>query len=36
MLGMILLMAGIGTALVGAVIVFYEWRALVGYWRGLG
>ncbi|WP_156528455.1 hypothetical protein [Bradyrhizobium stylosanthis] len=35
MLGMILLMAAIGTVLVGAVIVFLEWRALVGYWRAL-
>ncbi|TWB03560.1 hypothetical protein FBZ96_10231 [Bradyrhizobium stylosanthis] len=35
MLGMILLMAAIGTVLVGAVIVFFEWRTLVGYWRAL-
>ena len=34
MLEMILIITGLGTALVGSIIVVFEWRALVGYWRG--
>jgi hypothetical protein len=30
---MILIMTGIGTVLIGSIIVVFEWRALVGYWR---
>ncbi|WP_270164068.1 hypothetical protein [Bradyrhizobium xenonodulans] len=34
MLEMILLMSGLGTALLGSIIIVFEWRALVGFWRG--
>jgi len=33
MLGMVLIMTCIGTAVIGSVVLAYEWRALVGYWR---
>lgn len=33
MLEMVLIMSGIGTALIAALIVVFEWRAVVGYWR---
>ena len=33
MLEVILLMSGIGTAIIGVTISVFEWRALVGYWR---
>ncbi|MBB4427980.1 hypothetical protein GGD66_006566 [Bradyrhizobium sp. CIR48] len=33
MLEMILIMSGLGTALVAIVVVVFEWRALVGFWR---
>jgi hypothetical protein len=34
MLEMILIISGIATALLGSIILVFEWRALVGYWRG--
>ena len=33
MLGMILIMAFIGTALIGGTVIIFEWRALIGYRR---
>ncbi|MCS3979719.1 hypothetical protein ABIF68_003982 [Bradyrhizobium japonicum] len=33
MLQMILIMAGLGAALMGIIVIAFEWRALVGYWR---
>ncbi|WPM83737.1 hypothetical protein ML401_38860 [Bradyrhizobium sp. 62B] len=33
MLGMILLMSLLGTSMIAVVVVIFEWRALVGYWR---
>jgi hypothetical protein len=33
MVEMILIMSGLGTALIGIVVIVFEWRALVGYWR---
>jgi hypothetical protein len=33
MLQMILIMAGLGTALIATIVILFEWRALVGYWR---
>ncbi len=33
MLEMILIMAVIGTGLVGGTVVVFEWRALAGYWH---
>ncbi len=32
MLGMILIMAIIGTVLIGGTVVVFEWRALIGCW----
>lgn len=32
MLGMILIMAIVGTVLIGGTVVIFEWRALVGCW----
>ncbi|MET4038276.1 hypothetical protein ABIB94_009395 [Bradyrhizobium sp. JR7.2] len=31
-LQMILIMSGIGTALIGIIVIVFEWRALGGYW----
>jgi hypothetical protein len=33
MLEIILVMALVGTALIGGVLGIFEWRALVGYWH---
>lgn len=33
MLEMILIMAIVGTALIGGTVMLFEWRALVGYWQ---
>ncbi|MGY4596353.1 hypothetical protein ACVWXL_004099 [Bradyrhizobium sp. GM22.5] len=33
MLGIVLIMSGIGTALISIIVVVFEWRAMVGYWR---
>ncbi|MET4170834.1 hypothetical protein ABIB99_001916 [Bradyrhizobium sp. LA6.1] len=33
MLEMVLIMSALGTALIGTIMIVYEWRALVGYWR---
>jgi hypothetical protein len=33
MLGMILIMALVGTVLIGGTVIIFEWRALVGYWH---
>lgn len=33
MLQMILIMSGLGTALIGIIVIIFEWRALVGHWR---
>ncbi len=33
MLQMILIMAGLGSALIATIVILLEWRALVGYWR---
>lgn len=33
MLEMTLIMAVIGTALIGGTVIIFEWRALVGYWH---
>lgn len=33
MLEMLLMMTGVGTAMIALIIVAMEWRALVGYWR---
>jgi hypothetical protein len=30
---MILIMAGLGSALIATIVILLEWRALVGYWR---
>ncbi|MGM4961730.1 hypothetical protein ACT4MK_02060 (plasmid) [Bradyrhizobium barranii] len=32
-LQMILIMSGIRTALIGIIVIVFEWRALVGHWR---
>ncbi|MET4174790.1 protein-S-isoprenylcysteine O-methyltransferase Ste14 [Bradyrhizobium sp. LA6.1] len=32
MLQTILIMAGLGTALIGIIVIVFEWRALGGYW----
>ncbi|MEY9237666.1 hypothetical protein ABIF78_010047, partial [Bradyrhizobium japonicum] len=26
-------MAGLGSALIATIVILFEWRALVGYWR---
>ena len=33
MLEMLLVMSGVGTALIASIVIVFEWRALVGYWR---
>jgi hypothetical protein len=33
MLQMIFIMTGIGTGLIAAIVIVFEWRALVGFWR---
>jgi hypothetical protein len=33
MLEMVLIMSGVGTALIALMIAVFEWRALIGYWR---
>jgi hypothetical protein len=34
MLEMILIIVGIGTAVIALIIAALEWQALIGYWRG--